>query len=441
MTPCYPFKEQLSFYMDGVLKSKERSRLMVHLGKCTHCTRDLGSLRKIADTLQSLKEIEPPRDLLINVRNRISAESSWKQFLVGWQILFQRSLPALGMSLLLVVGGTAVTWYYTQASRHVPIKKIDVPKTEQEKPRQPEPAKPISKQDVKSKYFTVQEWLIHELRIQSIKDDPGAPKLNLSQLTTTGATLSVLGVPLPLSLKLIADLAKKIPLNLEDQVQQLLNTASHSTQKIIKKVQGFTQEANEIVKETVTTTLQETPEQKTQLSEKIEQNKQEAKEATHKPKEQLKNVMNETQQGIEKTLGAVQETVKETVEKTNDELQKLDTTIEPAKDKVKETIHEIRETTKETIRDVRDTAKETAREARETAKETAREVREAVKETSREVRETTRETSRETRETAREITRDTRNTVRDTVKDVKDTVQDVVDDVEDTVGDILDGLL
>jgi hypothetical protein len=78
---CGEIKERLSAYVDDVLDAESKAVVEKHLSTCKDCQQELVSLKALVRELGSLESVEPPRDFLDQVHERIEARSWFPKIL------------------------------------------------------------------------------------------------------------------------------------------------------------------------------------------------------------------------------------------------------------------------------------------------------------------------------------------------------------------------
>ena len=59
---CQAFREKLSAYMEGDLNAAERDAVTGHLGQCSSCSQELGTLRQMLQEMKQLPPVQVPAD-------------------------------------------------------------------------------------------------------------------------------------------------------------------------------------------------------------------------------------------------------------------------------------------------------------------------------------------------------------------------------------------
>jgi hypothetical protein len=72
---CGEIKERLSAYVDDILDAESRAIVEAHLSTCKDCQQELVSLKALVSELGSLESVEPPKDFLDQLHERIEARS------------------------------------------------------------------------------------------------------------------------------------------------------------------------------------------------------------------------------------------------------------------------------------------------------------------------------------------------------------------------------
>jgi putative zinc finger protein len=102
---CRDAQACLPGYLDGAIRSRERAMLRAHLESCTDCREQLSHYRLLATHLANVAPLEPPAELVAQIRSRVSQERSrwafairlWSRALLTSQnILEPLAVPATG---------------------------------------------------------------------------------------------------------------------------------------------------------------------------------------------------------------------------------------------------------------------------------------------------------------------------------------------------------
>ncbi len=102
---CREAQRLLPGYLDGGIRSRERVMLRVHLDSCAGCREQLSRYRLLATHLANVAPIEPPPELVTQIRVRVSqARSPWalisrfwsRALLISQNILEPLAVPATG---------------------------------------------------------------------------------------------------------------------------------------------------------------------------------------------------------------------------------------------------------------------------------------------------------------------------------------------------------
>jgi hypothetical protein len=72
---CEEIKERLSAYVDDLLDGESRALVEEHLSSCKACEQEWVSLKALVRELGSLESVEPPKDFLDQLNERIEARS------------------------------------------------------------------------------------------------------------------------------------------------------------------------------------------------------------------------------------------------------------------------------------------------------------------------------------------------------------------------------
>ncbi|MGD9034470.1 MAG: zf-HC2 domain-containing protein [Desulfobacteraceae bacterium] len=78
---CAEIKERLSAYVDDVLDAESKAVVEEHLSTCRDCQQEMVSLKALVRELGSLESVEPPRDFLDQLHERIEARSWFSKIL------------------------------------------------------------------------------------------------------------------------------------------------------------------------------------------------------------------------------------------------------------------------------------------------------------------------------------------------------------------------
>lgn len=78
---CGEIKERLSAYVDDVLDAESKAVVEEHLSTCKDCQQELVSLKALVRELGSLEAVEPPKDFLDQIHERIEARSWFPKIL------------------------------------------------------------------------------------------------------------------------------------------------------------------------------------------------------------------------------------------------------------------------------------------------------------------------------------------------------------------------
>ncbi len=90
---CGEIKELLSEYVDGVLDPETMAIVDGHLSDCKDCQRELSSLRALVSALESLDTVEPPRDFLHQLHQRIEKRSRFSTVLHALFVPLRVKIP------------------------------------------------------------------------------------------------------------------------------------------------------------------------------------------------------------------------------------------------------------------------------------------------------------------------------------------------------------
>ena len=78
---CEEIKERLSAYVDDLLDGESRALVEEHLSSCKACEQELVSLKALVRELGALESVEPPKDFLDQLNERIEARSWFPKIL------------------------------------------------------------------------------------------------------------------------------------------------------------------------------------------------------------------------------------------------------------------------------------------------------------------------------------------------------------------------
>ncbi len=122
---CWSVKRRSTDYVDGRLRSSERSRLEAHLAECEPCEIQVHELRSVRSTLGRLAEPKAPPDLRTRLQiaasheRRALLENNGSRLQRAWrnwkfrvdQIMRPLTIPATGglLSSLILFGALALT--------------------------------------------------------------------------------------------------------------------------------------------------------------------------------------------------------------------------------------------------------------------------------------------------------------------------------------------
>ena len=102
-------QENLSAFLDGELKPRERSRVERHLEECSACRADLESLRETVALLHAVPTLRSPRSFLIPASEPIRQKRVQRRRLAYGYL--QAATAAATVLLVLVVSGDVLTRY------------------------------------------------------------------------------------------------------------------------------------------------------------------------------------------------------------------------------------------------------------------------------------------------------------------------------------------
>lgn len=82
---CKEIEQLLSAYIDGELENQEKSIVSSHLKECPKCLKTKEQLERTVALVKSLKHVEAPSNILVNVREELEKKTIWikiKEFLL-----------------------------------------------------------------------------------------------------------------------------------------------------------------------------------------------------------------------------------------------------------------------------------------------------------------------------------------------------------------------
>jgi hypothetical protein len=121
-TPCDPWFERLSAYLDGELSGFRRRNLEQHLSGCPHCSAALADLRQVVTRAKAWNEpSEPSTDLWPGIAARLEPRRpAWWRLPMAAR--FRWPLPRIAAAIILVA--LAVVW--SQSVRQPPVRQAVV---------------------------------------------------------------------------------------------------------------------------------------------------------------------------------------------------------------------------------------------------------------------------------------------------------------------------
>jgi len=90
---CDEIKESLSAYVDDVLDAESKAVVEEHLSTCKDCQQELVSLQALVRELGSLESVEPPKDFLDQLHERMEARSWFPKILRTLFVPFRVKIP------------------------------------------------------------------------------------------------------------------------------------------------------------------------------------------------------------------------------------------------------------------------------------------------------------------------------------------------------------
>lgn len=120
---CDEVKALLSEYVDEVLAPETRAFVDEHLSACDGCQRELVSLRALVSDLGSLESVEPPRDFLDQLHERLEKRSWFSEVLRTLFVPMRVKIPLefAGAAALAVL---VFSFLYTQKDQ---LKLVEAP--------------------------------------------------------------------------------------------------------------------------------------------------------------------------------------------------------------------------------------------------------------------------------------------------------------------------
>lgn len=100
---CRDIQDLLPAFREDILSPEEKRRITSHLSSCPFCSRSLADLKKAADLLKDLEEVEPPpffeQRIMVQVQEEALRE---KGFLRKWFLPIHIKIPLQAMATVLI---------------------------------------------------------------------------------------------------------------------------------------------------------------------------------------------------------------------------------------------------------------------------------------------------------------------------------------------------
>jgi len=102
---CKKVQILLSLYIEDALENQEKKMVASHLSDCMECQHQLKLMQKTIDNLHQLEKINAPQDFLINVQQRVSAQSFWQTLkkIIFFPFYIQSPAPFASILAVLVL--------------------------------------------------------------------------------------------------------------------------------------------------------------------------------------------------------------------------------------------------------------------------------------------------------------------------------------------------
>jgi hypothetical protein len=100
-TECEQTRKSFRKYLQGHLFKPEQHKIDRHLRKCAHCSSELQSLKRVAETRKYIKDITPPEGMVQKVRAGVSGLSRLRKLV--YRPLWILALAAAGAAVYLYV--------------------------------------------------------------------------------------------------------------------------------------------------------------------------------------------------------------------------------------------------------------------------------------------------------------------------------------------------
>ena len=110
---CGEIKELLSEYVDDVLDAETKAVMDKHISTCKDCQEELASLKALVSDLGSLESVEPPRDFLDQLHERMEKRSRFSEILRALFVPMRVKIP-LEFAGAATVAVLVFSFLYTQ---------------------------------------------------------------------------------------------------------------------------------------------------------------------------------------------------------------------------------------------------------------------------------------------------------------------------------------
>ena len=125
MTECKHSQEMLPAFLEGVLSPDEKTLLLEHLATCRECKDALEDLKKVAQLVQGLDEVEPPPWFTQKVMSHVREEAERKKKSLVARLFYplQVKVPIQALASVLIV----VMALYVYRSLEPEMKVVEAP--------------------------------------------------------------------------------------------------------------------------------------------------------------------------------------------------------------------------------------------------------------------------------------------------------------------------
>ena len=118
---CEETAELMSEHLDGRLDQDQERLLQEHLAGCPQCREDFAALKETVELVRSIPAVEPPSDLLADVRRRLETR---KRRTLWYFLNTPQARVALAASVALVVGVYSLQWIGERAESPAPKPRV-----------------------------------------------------------------------------------------------------------------------------------------------------------------------------------------------------------------------------------------------------------------------------------------------------------------------------